>query len=59
LDNAISIYKVEAQTGCSMNNMSFFITAANLVVREGTVFYYERENLQKGERIANWFKRSS
>jgi hypothetical protein len=28
-------------------------------VREGLVFYYERENLKEGERIAAWVQQQS
>ena len=59
LDNAITIYKIEAETGLSEGSLSFYVAAMQVEIREGTVYYYERDNLKEGERIAHWVKRSS
>lgn len=32
----------------------FFLAFRSLILREGTVFYYPRENLKPGERVASW-----
>lgn len=45
------VYCVEAETSCSTEKLPFFIVAEDVTVREGKVFYYERENLKEGERI--------
>jgi hypothetical protein len=48
------VYCIEAGTSCSIVKLPFYIVAESVTVREGLVFYYERENLKEGERIAAW-----
>lgn len=59
LDGENIVFCIEAQTDSSLVSLPFYIVAEKISVREGTVFYYERENLKPGERIASWVKRSS
>ena len=35
----------------------YFVAAERLSIVEGIVYYYHRENLKAGERIADWVKR--
>lgn len=34
-----------------------FVAAQRIEISEGTVFYYPREDLKPGERVADWVKR--
>lgn len=50
------VYCIEAETSCSIVKLPFYVVAEGVTVREGRVFYYERENLKEGERIAAWVR---
>jgi len=50
------IYGVEAETSSSIEPLTFYIVAETISVRERKVYYYQRENLQANEKIADWVK---
>ena len=50
------VYCIEAETSCSLVKLPFYIVATGVNVREGRVFYDERQNLKEGEQIAVWVK---
>ena len=54
-----TVFCIEAETNCSLEKLSFFVVAEKVTLNEGLVFYYERENLKEGERIAPWVKLTS
>jgi hypothetical protein len=54
-----SVFCIEAETTRSFDRTLFFVVADKVSIKEGLVFYYERENLKEGERIAPWVKGSS
>lgn len=49
---------IDAETSSSVEPLSFFIVGETLEVVRGTVYYYDRPNLQPGERLAPWVKRN-
>jgi len=51
------VFCIEAGTSCSIDKLPFYIVVESVSMREGRVFYYDRENLKEGERIACWVKR--
>jgi hypothetical protein len=59
LESEDIVYCIEAETSCSITKLPFYIVAKGATVREGLVFYYERENLKEGERIAAWVQQQS
>jgi len=56
LDQEEIVFYIEAETSCSLNKIPFFVVAEKVTLNEGLVFYYERENLKVGKRIAPWVK---
>lgn len=54
IDAEHHLVAIEAETSASIDLQVFFILAESVKVIEGTVYYYERENLKPGERIAAW-----
>jgi hypothetical protein len=54
IDGEDILFAIDAESSGSMETQVFFILAQTLNVIEGTVYYYERENLKPGERIAPW-----
>ena len=59
LESEDIVFCIEAETSSSIIKLNFFVVAEGVSFREGKVFYYERDNLNPGERIAGWVKRSS
>jgi hypothetical protein len=59
VDSEETVFCIEAETSCSLEKLPFFVVAERVSLNEGLVFYYERENLKEGERIAPWVKVSS
>jgi len=59
VDEEETVFCIEAETSCSLEKLPFFVVAERVSLNEGLVFYYERENLKEGERIAPWVKVSS
>jgi hypothetical protein len=53
------VFCIEATTDYTLNRLPFFVVARSVSWREGRVFYYEREHLKEGERIAPWVLQSS
>jgi hypothetical protein len=56
IDETESVYCIEAETSASLEKLPFYIVAESVSINEGLVFYYARENLKAGERIAPWVK---
>jgi hypothetical protein len=56
IDETESVYCIEAETGASLEKLPFYIVAESVSIKEGLVYYYARENLEVGERIASWVK---
>jgi hypothetical protein len=54
-DDALAI-DVSAEPKDDIGMHHYEIHASELLVRYGTVYYYERENLKPGEKIAPWVK---
>jgi hypothetical protein len=48
---------INAESWDTLGTKDFEVQAAKVEVRIGTVYYYDRENLKPGERIASWVKR--
>lgn len=59
VDAEETVFCIEAETSCSLGKLPFFVVAESIFMNEGLVFYYERENLKEGERIAPWVEISS
>ena len=49
--------RVVAEPQFEIGMREFSIHASDMFVRTGTVYYYNRENLRPGERLAAWVKR--
>ncbi len=56
VDTEETVFCIEAETSYSLDKLPFFVVAEKVTLNEGLVFYYERENLKEGERIAPWIK---
>jgi hypothetical protein len=56
VDTNETVFCIEAATSSSLEKLPFFVVAESVSLKEGIVFYYERENLKEGERIAPWVK---
>jgi hypothetical protein len=56
IDAGDKLFAIDAESSGSLEPQVYFIVAQRLRVSEGTVYHYERENLQPGERIADWVK---
>lgn len=54
-----TVYCIEAESDASFEKIPFYVVAESVRLREGTVYYYEREHLEENERIADWVKRKS
>ena len=54
-----TVFCIEAETSSSIEKRPFSVVAESVSINEGLVFYYHRENLKKGERIAPWVEISS
>ena len=50
---------VVAEPHLEIGMREFSIHAAEMFVRTGTVYYYDRENLRPGERLAAWVRRDA
>ena len=48
------VYCIEAETSCSIKRLPFYIVAQGINVCVGTVYYYWKDNLNTGERLASW-----
>ena len=59
LEKNDTVFCVSAATSASLKKIPFYIVAEEVTIREGMVYYYERENLEDGERIADWVSRES
>lgn len=46
------VYRIEAETDGSIERIPFFVVAQKMEVSEGKVYYYQRDDLKPGERIA-------
>jgi hypothetical protein len=57
LEEDDTVFCIEAETTCSIEKLSFYIVSRGISLREGMVYYYDRENLKEGERIATWVKK--
>ncbi|QDU50362.1 hypothetical protein [Gimesia panareensis] len=53
------VFCIEAESDAGFEKIPFYVVAESVVLREGTVYYYEREHLEENERIADWVKRKS
>jgi len=49
-----TVFCIEAETSSSLEKLPFYVVAEGISLKEGIVFYYEREDLKEGERIAPW-----
>lgn len=56
VDAEETVFCIEAETSRSLEKLPFFVVAESVSMNEGLVFYYERDNLKEGERIAPWVK---
>ncbi|WP_417397369.1 hypothetical protein [Gimesia chilikensis] len=54
-----TVFCIEAESDVSFEKIPFYVVAESVRLREGTVYYYEREHLEENERIADWVKRKS
>ena len=54
VDEEEKVFCIEADTTRTIEKLLFFVVAEKVTLNEGTVFYYEREDLKPGERIAPW-----
>ena len=54
-----TIFCIEAEPTCDLEKSPYFVVAESVSFNEGRVFYYEREDLKEGERIASWVKASN
>jgi hypothetical protein len=54
IDAGDHLFAIDAESTGSMELKAFFILAQSLELNEGTVYYYKREDLKPGERIAAW-----
>jgi hypothetical protein len=59
IDAGETLVAIDAGSSGSLERQVYFILAEGVRVSQGTVYYYERENLQPGERIAEWVKRGA
>ena len=51
-----AVFCIEAESDASFEKIPFYVVAENVRLREGTVYYYEREHLEENERIADRVK---
>ena len=54
LDDNEILFEITDDPGFS--DQRYYIVASKLLVREGMVYHYQRDNLKDGERIAPWVK---
>jgi hypothetical protein len=54
IEDGATLFAIEAESCGSLEPQVFFILAQSIKVTEGTVYYYQRDDLQPGERIAEW-----